>query len=298
MFNVVKNFKKILILPALVFIAGIVFGIINGGFATDINFAGGTEITIDMEKEFSTDEVKKVVKDTLGFDADMVQTATDETAEYQVVIKTKTLDADQRDSLYNAMKEKYALTKEKSESLIKADSITPLISSEIVYNALLAVAIASILILIYITIRFTFTSGIAAIVMLLHDVLFMICVYLILNIPVNDSFIASILTIIGYSINNTIVVFDRIRENKKFAKKETFGEICEKSIWQTARRTINTSGTTLVTLIVLAILGEDSIRQFVIPLIIGVIAGTYSSLFMAAPTWNLLEGGNKKQKKA
>lgn len=294
MFKVVKNFGKIIIPSCLIILAGIVAFIAFGGFETDIDFSGGTEISINMEKEFTEAEVKDAVKAITGDDV-RIQKASSGVAEHQVIIRSKALTAEQRDEVYNAVKETFGLQNEKEQSLLKADSITPLISSTIIYNALLAVVIAAILILIYITIRFTFLSGVAAVIMLIHDVIIMLCVYLLLRIPANDSFIAAILTIIGYSINNTIIIFDRIRENKKFAKKgEGFADVCEKSIWQTFRRSINTSGTTLVALILLAILGEDSIRAFVIPIIIGVVAGTYSSLFMAAPVWNLLEGGNKK----
>ena len=183
------------------------------------------------------------------------------------------------------------------KALLASDNITPLVSSEIIYNALLAVAIAVILILIYITIRFTFASGVAAVCALIHDVLVMLSFYAIFRVPTNASFIAALLTIIGYSINDTIVIFDRVRENKKFAKKgEGFIDTCEKSIWQTMRRTLNTSGTTLLSLIVLTVLGSDSIREFSIPLIVGVITGTFSSAFIAAPIWALMEGGYKKKK--
>lgn len=126
----------------------------------------------------------------------------------------------------------------------------------------------------------------------------MIAFYAIFRVPVNASFIAAILTIIGYSINATIVIFDRVRENRKYLKKEGFSEVCEKSILQTLRRSINSSGTTFVTLVVLYVLGSESIRGFALPLMVGVIVGTYSSIFIAAPTWNMLrgnKGGTKKK---
>lgn len=296
MFNVMKNFPKIVILPLLIILAGIVTFIVGGGFKTDIDFAGGTIMQLNMEQDFDIGEVKTVIKDTTGKDADSVQKASNAAAAHQVIIKMQTLSADERTSLYTAIKEKFNLQNSYEDSIITSENITPLVSSEIIYNALLAVAIASILILLYVTIRFTFASGIAAIVALINDVLIMLSLYSICRIPVNASFIAAILTIIGYSINSTIVVFDRIRENKKFAKQGTFADVCEKSIWQTMRRTLNTTGTTVVTLIILAIMGEDSIRAFAIPLIVGVLSGAYTSSFIAAPIWNMIEGGDLKRK--
>ena len=121
----------------------------------------------------------------------------------------------------------------------------------------------------------------------------MVSFYTIFQIPVNTSFIAAILTILGYSINATIVVFDRVRENTRFAKKESFESIVNRSIWQTLARSINTSLTTLFTLVLLFILGVASIKEFALPLIIGVVCGTYSSVFLAGQFWVLFKGNKK-----
>lgn len=295
MFNIMKNYWKAMTLSAIIILAGIVTLVIHGGFATDIDFAGGTMMQINIGQDFETSDVEAIVTEKTGKKVDVIQKVSDEHAEHQVMFKMETLDADERTSVFEALKEKYGLADE--SAIIASDNITPLISSEIIYNALLALAIAVILILIYITIRFTFASGVAAIVALVHDVLIMLAVYSILQIAVNASFVAALLTIIGYSINDTIVIFDRIRENKKFAKKgETFADTCEKSILQSMRRSLNTSGTTAVSLIILAVMGSSSIRAFVIPLIIGVLAGTFSSIFIASPVWCAIEGGFKKKK--
>lgn len=294
MFNIMRNTKKIALIPIVIVIVGIVCLFINGGFATDIDFSGGTMMQINMGKDFKLDDVTAVIKESTGKEVNVIQYAEDSTAKHQVLFKMETLSKTERDKLFEAIKTKFSLD---DKALLASDNITPLVSSEIIYNALLAVAIAVILILIYITIRFTFASGVAAVCALIHDVLVMLSFYAIFRVPTNASFIAALLTIIGYSINDTIVIFDRVRENKKFAKKgEGFIDTCEKSIWQTMRRTLNTSGTTLLSLIVLTVLGSDSIREFSIPLIVGVITGTFSSAFIAAPIWALMEGGYKKKK--
>lgn len=294
MFNIMRNTKKIALIPIVIVIVGIVCLFINGGFATDIDFSGGTMMQINMGKDFKLDDVTAVIKESTGKEVNVIQYAEDSSAKHQVLFKMETLSKTERDKLFEDIKTKFSLD---DKALLASDNITPLVSSEIIYNALLAVAIAVILILIYITIRFTFASGVAAVCALIHDVLVMLSFYAIFRVPTNASFIAALLTIIGYSINDTIVIFDRVRENKKFAKKgESFIDTCEKSIWQTMRRTLNTSGTTLLSLIVLTVLGSDSIREFSIPLIVGVVTGTFSSAFIAAPIWALMEGGYKKKK--
>ena len=289
-----RNTKKIALIPIVIVIVGIVCLFINGGFATDIDFSGGTMMQINMGKDFKLDDVTAVIKESTGKEVNVIQYAEDSSAKHQVLFKMETLSKTERDKLFEDIKTKFSLD---DKALLASDNITPLVSSEIIYNALLAVAIAVILILIYITIRFTFASGVAAVCALIHDVLVMLSFYAIFRVPTNASFIAALLTIIGYSINDTIVIFDRVRENKKFAKKgEGFIDTCEKSIWQTMRRTLNTSGTTLLSLIVLTVLGSNSIREFSIPLIVGVVTGTFSSAFIAAPIWALMEGGYKKKK--
>ena len=296
MFEIMKHYPKFMALSGLIIIVGIVMLFACGGFVTDIDFSGGTMIKLDMGKEFDTDLLKSVVKDSTGENA-TVQASMD-AGNYEATIKVANLDAEERSNLLKAIEEEFSLS---GEYMLENETITPLVSSEIIYNALLSVIIASILILIYVAIRFAFAPALAAIISLINSVLIMIAFYAIFRIPVNASFIAALLTIIGYAINDTIVTFDRIRENKRFAKKETFKETCEKSIRQTLKRTINTSLTTVFALICLAILGDSSIREFAIPLIVGVVSGTFSSIFIATPMWYLIDGGkgrtvNKKKK--
>jgi len=171
------------------------------------------------------------------------------------------------------------------------------VGSEAVWNlvkdALLALAVAGVLILIYISIRFEFYSAVAAVLCLLHDVLIMLAFVAITRMEVNSTFIAAVLTIVGYSINNTIVVFDRVRDNEKSGFKGTTAELINKSVKETFTRSMYTALTTFITITLLYVLGADAIRTFALPIIIGLAAGTYSSLFIAAPLWGLLLGKRK-----
>ena len=153
-------------------------------------------------------------------------------------------------------------------------------------NALKSTIIAWICILIYIWFRFELKSGVTAVIALIHDVLVMVAVAALLRTQINSSFVAAVLTIIGYSINNTIVIFDRIRENvKRFGRKLSRAEIANTSISQTLSRSINTSLTTLFTLLALYVFGVESIKEFTLPIIVGILAVAYSSIFIAGPLW-------------
>ncbi|MPN35210.1 Protein translocase subunit SecF [bioreactor metagenome] len=143
--------------------------------------------------------------------------------------------------------------------------------------------------LVYITIRFEAITGISAVLCLLHDLLVILTAYTLFRIPMSTTFIAAILTILGYSINATIIVFDRVRENMKLIRKTGFADIVNKSIWQTFARSVNTSLTTLFTVLILYFLGVPSIKAFALPIIIGIVAGTYSSVFMSGNIWVLLK---------
>ena len=169
-------------------------------------------------------------------------------------------------------------------------------------DALVATLIATLCMLLYIWIRFRkLATGVSAVLALVHDVIVVLTVYVVASaiIPVGGTFIACMLTIVGYSINDTIVIFDRIRENRqKMSSRTSLAEVINKSITETLSRSINTSVTTFIMVFVLAVLGVDSIRQFAIPLIVGIICGCYSSVCVASPLWYLLSGKGEKQQKS
>ncbi len=281
MFNIIEKRAIFFIISAVVIIAGIAGFVINGGFNADIDFTGGTEIYVNLGTEFDEMAIRKSLEGVEGVTISSVQKAEDTTA----IIKTTELNMDQKVAAQDAIKKAF----DKAE-ILSVDNVSASIGKDLWNNAAMSILIASVLMLVYITFRFELLTGISAVLALIHDMLVMMSVYAIFQIPINTSFIAAILTILGYSINATIVVFDRIRENTRFSRKETFVEIANKSIWQTIGRSINTSITTLITLVCLFILGVPSIKEFAFPLIVGVICGCYSSVFLASQFWVLLKG--------
>ncbi|MCD7820316.1 MAG: protein translocase subunit SecF, partial [Lachnospiraceae bacterium] len=204
----------------------------------------------------------------------------------EVYIKTSVLDLDQRQEISEALQESYGLESDE----ILYDSISATVSSEMRQDAVVAVIIAAICMLIYITIRFhdvRFAGS--AVLALLHDVLVVFACYAIVRISVGSTFIACMLTIVGYSINATIVIFDRIRENLKLMNGAPLDEIVNTSITQTLTRSIYTSFTTFITIFMLFILGVSSIKEFALPLMVGVVAGAYSSVCVTGPLWYVLK---------
>lgn len=262
-----------------VILIGMVF-IMMTGLNLGIDFTGGTIIQIDLGKTFQTQEIRQITDE---FDKEAAITYAGE-ERTQVQIKTKTdLSEAERVGIFNQFKDRYSLV---AEDLISMQKVGPAVGSQLKRQAIISIAVATLGMLLYITYRFEFKFGVAATAALLHDVLVVLAVYAVLRIPVNTSFIAAMLTIVGYSINATIVIFDRIRENRGYAKKNvSLAELVNKSITQTMARSINTSLTTLLTIGMIYILGVSAIKEFALPLIVGIIAGTYSSVLIAGPLW-------------
>lgn len=253
------------------------------GLDFGIDFQGGTIITIDLHTQFNTDDIRKIT-DEIDKTADITYAGD---AQEQVVISTKeSLDTAQRKALFEEFKSAYGL---EESDLISADSVTATVGSETARNAVIAAAVAVVLMLIYITFRFEFFFGLSAVIALIFDITMVIGVYALLQIQVNGPFIAAILTILGYSINDTIVVFDRIRENEKLLGMKDIDGLVDTSITQTLRRSLYTVITTLLAILALYILGVDAIRNFALPLIVGIVSGCYSSIFVASPLWVLFQ---------
>ncbi len=293
MLNVVKNKKYFFALPLVILLAAVIVYITAGGFVLGVDFAGGSEMVIDIKTTIDKDAVSDLFEEATGKKPVAVQESLiDPTV---VTIKSETLAEDEVEKAWTSFKEKYSL--EDSDRL-SVNNVSPTIGKELAKGAIVASIVAVILMLIYISIRFELLSGVAAIIALIHNVLMLLSAYVILRMPLDTTFIAAILTVIGYSINDTIVIFDRIRENVKYSKREPFADISNKSIAQSLTRTLNTSVTTLITIVLLFILGVDSIRNFALALIIGIVCGTYSSIFIATPIWVMLRGDDKNTSKA
>ncbi|MBS4539686.1 protein translocase subunit SecF [Clostridium sp. D2Q-11] len=280
--QIIEKRNIFFIISSIVILIGIVMMMISG-LNFGIDFTGGTHIQIDLGETIPVKEIREIT-DEFDKNADVIHAGDERN---QVIIKTaKSLNSDERIEVFNQFKEKYNL---EADEPMMSEQFGPSIGKEIRNKALLAIVIATIGMLIYITFRFEFKFGISAILALIHDILIALAVYAIFKLPVNSSFVAAMLTIVGYSINDTIVVFDRIRENQKLFKKTEYNKLIDTSVSQTIVRSINTSFTTLLAIACLYIFGVEAIKDFALPLIVGVVVGTYSSIFIASPVWYLLK---------
>lgn len=294
MFNVTKNKLWLLLLPIVLIVAGVVGLLANGGFKEDIDFAGGTSMQIDIGKSLSgaeREDLAKVYQEAAGLEISPIVQTTGQEFD-QVVVKSTILNEEQQNKAFAAVKDKFGL---EDSAKLSTSSQAASYGNEMKFNTLLFSFIAALLMLVYIWIRFEWRSGIMAVAALVINVLVMLSVYAMFGIPLSTTFIAAILTVLGYSINDTIVIFDRIRENMKFAKKETATAVAEKSIWQSMTRTINTSITTLITIVILYFMGATTLKDFALPIIIGVICGSYTSIFIASPWWAAWKDANHKE---
>lgn len=334
-FDFIKNRKVFFIIVAAVVVIGICSFFIRG-FNFDTDFIGGTTIHLEMNRDMSAadlDELRDLINGVeIGDTPAALHNAsaepaenTDDTADTadatqtvdlpaiavkpqvstiqkagngtQVIIKLLELDSDSRDALCNIIADNYDL--DLSKDLLEVNNVGASVSSDLRNSAIIATVIAVVLMLVYITVRFEFASGVAAVICLAHDLFVMIVAYSLFQIPMNSTMIAALLTILGYSINATIIVFDRVRENVKLHNKEKFSDNVNTSINQTLLRSVNTTLTTLFTIGMVYILGVASIREFALPIIIGIIAGLFSSCCLSGNLWVIfkkLTGDKKKLK--
>lgn len=295
--DIIKNRYKFFAVSLIIIAIGLVTMIVNfasgkGALNFDIEFTGGTSMQFDIGKEFDNKDIEKIIKDITGQSSPQVQKVI---GTNEVSIKIQTIDQETRVKVVDALKDTYGIT---DENVQEIEDVSGTISGEMQRAAIIAVFVACVAMLIYISIRFKdFRAGGSSIIALIHDVMVMIAFYAILRIPVNNSFIAALLTVLGYSINSTIVIFDRIRENRPIFRKADTDELINKSVSQTLARSINTSLTTFATIGVIYIFGVQSIKEFALPLIVGIISGAYSSIFVSGSIWYmLLPNDYKKQK--
>lgn len=294
--------KNLCFLVSAVLILGgaVVMGVQSGRGAGALNysleFQGGTSTTIPFTEAMTIGEidaeVKPVVSEVIGsneIQAQQVQGSND------VVIKTRVLDLETRQALNKALAEKFGV----DETAITAENISSSISSEVRADALVAVILASVLMLLYIWFRFKdLRFAASAVTALVHDVLVVLAFYAVARISVGNTFIACMLTIVGYSINATIVIFDRIRENLASAgKKDELKEIVNRSITQTLTRSVYTSLTTFIMVAALFVMGVASIKEFALPLMVGIVCGAYSSVCITGALWFVLKTKVQKKEK-
>lgn len=297
-FHFIKNQKVTLAIIAVILLAGIISFFVRG-FNIDIDFSGGTEIKLNVGTEVTADvcdKINDIIRNHELLGNDYVSSTTQSTSNSEMaIIRTGTaaLTNEQIEALLDSLAAEFPEANLNDKEINKID---PTIGASLTKKAILAVAVAVALMLIYIWIRFELKSGVAAVLCLCHDLFVMFAVYSLFQIPVNSNIIAALLTILGYSINATIIVFDRIRENKAKAEAGTpFSEVVNAGAHETVARSINTTITTLFTIGMIYILGVDAIRDFALPLIVGIIAGLFSSVFMSGMIWNALDKLGKKK---
>lgn len=295
-FDYIKHKNIIFAISFIIVTCGLIYGIVTG-YKFDIDFKGGTRIQVDLNEEYQNSDVSKIVEDVSGL---VPEIQTSSVGNHSVTITTETISEEVSDNIVTALNEKYTNMGEATVKNVQASYGRDLLNS-----AIIAVIVSIILLLVYIAVRFKtlgYTAAISAILALLFDVLFLFAVYGVFKFPINGTFVAVILTIIGYSINDTIIVYDRIRENNKLITKSSDKKtVINDSINQTMHRTIMTAFTTIaaigVVLVFSLIYDQETLKQFSIPLVIGIAEGAFSSIFIASNLWYSIDNLLNKNKK-
>ena len=286
-FDILKRSKLWFAISLLIIIPGI-FCMFTKGFNFGIDFTGGTIIEMEFQQEVTLPQVRDVLR---GYNLDnaTIQLSGDASnveASKDVMIRTMDLEENARKAVMASLKDEIG-----DYTVLREEKVGATIGGELITDALMATVISWILIILYVSYRFEWRFGVAAILTLIHDVLIVLSVFSFLQKQVDSSFVAAILTIIGYSINDTIVIFDRIRENQRlhFKRGGDLNELANRSIYQTLTRSLYTVFTVLFTTFALYFFGGDTTKDFSFALLIGFFSGSYSSIFVASPLWVVLK---------
>jgi len=285
-----------LALSLIIIISGISYGLLTG-FKFDIDFKGGTKIQADLKTEFNNNEIENLVSDITG-SKPLVQKLS--SGQSSVSITTDVITTETADKIIESLKTKFTSMDEPSTR-----NVQPAFGKNLVESAVLAIVVSIFAILLYVGIRFKtlgFTAAISAIIALFHDMLIMVAIYGIFKIPINSTFVAVMLTTIGYSINDTIIVYDRIRENRRKVTRSTdLKDTINTSVNQTMTRTMYTSFTIITAILTVLIFAyfnnQQVLEEFSLPLTIGIITGAYSSIFIASSLWYIFDGMKSKKAK-
>lgn len=288
-FNIVKKRYWWFALSLLVIIPGII-SLILQGLNLGIDFKGGTMIEMTFQKPVTQTAITDTLK-SVGLGGEVQLTSGNES----VLIRTDALQQDKRNQLMNALQTKVGTY---DKSTLQENEVGPVMGQELARNAFWSLLIAMGLMIAYISFRFQFVFAISGIIALLHDVLVVVGLFSIFQWQIDSSFVAAVLTIFGYSINDTVVIFDRIRENEvKMKRDDSYEDMVDKSVWQTMRRSVNTVVTVLIALLSVFILGGESTKAFALAMLIGVFSGAYSSIFNASQILVELKRNMKEQRR-
>ena len=295
-FDIVGRRKIWYILSLCVIVPGIISMFVKG-FNFGIDFTGGTIIELRFDDKVAITQVREVMKG-YSLDNSMIQLsgdASDAKEARDVMIRTIDLEENDRKAIMASLKEKLG-----NYVVLREEKVGATMGAELLMNAAIATLLSWLLIVAYVSFRFEFRFGIAAVLALVHDVLVVLGVFSILQKQVDSSFVAALLTIVGYSINDTIVIFDRIRENLRlhFRRGGDIVELSNRSIYQTLTRSLYTVLTVLFTTFALYWFGGDTTKDFSFALLIGFFSGCYSSIFVASPLWVTLRNWNEAKKAA
>ena len=286
-FDILKRSKLWFAISLLIIIPGI-FCMFTRGFNFGIDFTGGTIIEMEFQQEVTLPQVRDVLRE-YNLDNATIQLSGDASnveASKDVMIRTMDLEENKRKAVMASLKDEIG-----DYTVLREEKVGATIGGDLITDALMATVISWILIILYVSYRFEWRFGVAAILSLIHDVLIVLSVFSFLQKQVDSSFVAAILTIIGYSINDTIVIFDRIRENQRlhFKRGGDLNELANRSIYQTLTRSLYTVLTVLFTTFALYFFGGDTTKDFSFALLIGFFSGSYSSIFVASPLWVILK---------
>lgn len=271
--QVIQKRKWFYILSLIIIIPGLVSLFVQG-LNLGIDFKGGSILQIRMEEKVQSSEVRTVLQELNLDNAEVQKSGRD------FYIRTIELTQEQSNELRDALASKFGTVE-----YLGAESVGAAIGSELTRNAVLSLIIATVAMLLYITVRFEWTFGVATIIPIIHNVLIVLGAFSIFQWEINTSFIAALLTVVGYSINDTIIIFDRVRENMRLKLKLDRMTLLNKSITQTLNRTINTVLSTTFPLIALLLFGGANLKTFVVAMLIGFISGAYSSICIASSVW-------------
>lgn len=288
MFSIVKNYKIFFSITIIFLLIG--FGsIVTRGFNLGIDFTGGSIVDLTFENPVNVAQVRDVLKEhDMGNSIIQLENSDGKTEANSVLIRTGVVEDTELRATMNDLQSKLG-----NYQIQRVEQVGATIGSELVRQAAMAIVLSWVLMIAYITFRFEFKFAIAAIIALIIDVLVVLSYFSLFQMEMDSSFVAALLTVVGYSVNGTIVIFDRIRENLKIHRRsESLGEMVDNSIWQCMTRTIYTVATSLFAIVSIFLFGGETIHNFSFAMLVGFASGAYTSIFLAGPMWMFLK--NKK----
>lgn len=288
MFSIVKNYKIFFSITIIFLLIG--FGsIVTRGFNLGIDFTGGSIVDLTFENPVNVAQVRDVLKEhDMGNSIIQLENSDGKTEANSVLIRTGVVEDTELRATMNDLQSKLG-----NYQIQRVEQVGATIGSELVQQAAMAIVLSWVLMIAYITFRFEFKFAIAAIIALIIDVLVVLSYFSLFQMEMDSSFVAALLTVVGYSVNGTIVIFDRIRENLKIHRRsESVGEMVDNSIWQCMTRTIYTVATSLFAIVSIFLFGGETIHNFSFAMLVGFASGAYTSIFLAGPMWMFLK--NKK----